>query len=67
LLDEELERWRQRPLGTFPYLFLDARYEKIRHGGSVISFAGLMEFGVDESGHRTVLGVSVSLSEALVH
>jgi len=67
LLDEELERWRQRPLGAVPYLFLDARYEKIRHGGSVISCAVLMAFGVDESGHRTVLGVSVSLSEAEVH
>jgi putative transposase len=67
LLDEELSRWRNRPLGEVPYVFLDARYEKIRHGGSVISCAVLMAFGVDESGHRTVLGVSVSLSEAEVH
>ncbi len=67
LLDEELERWRNRPLGDVPYVFLDARYEKIRHGGSVVSCAVLMAFGVDESGHRTVLGVSVSLSEAEVH
>jgi len=67
LLDEELHRWRNRPLGAVPYGFLDARYEKIRHGGSVVSCAVLMAFGVDESGHRTVLGVSVSLSEAEVH
>jgi putative transposase len=67
LLDEELSRWRNRPLGEVPYMFLDARYEKIRHGGSVVSCAVLMAFGVDESGHRTVLGVSVSLSEAEVH
>ncbi len=67
LLDEELERWRNRPLGEAPYVFLDARYEKIRQGGSVVSCAVLMAFGVDESGHRTVLGVSVSLSEAEVH
>ena len=67
LLDEELERWRNRPLGPIPYVFLDARYEKIRPGGSVVSCAVLMAFGVDESGHRTVLGVSVSLSEAEVH
>jgi len=33
----------------------------------VVSCAVLMAFGVDESGHRTVLGVSVSLSEAEVH
>ena len=67
LLDEQLTRWRNRPLGEAPYVFLDARYEKIRHGGSVVSCAVLMAFGVDESGHRTVLGVSVSLSEAEVH
>ncbi len=67
LLDEELSRWRNRPLGEVPYVFLDARYEKIRHGGAVVSCAVLMAFGVDESGHRTVLGVSVSLSEAEVH
>src|SRR5579885_2344063 len=67
LLDEELTSWRNRPLGEVPYVFLDARYEKIRHGGSVVSCAVLMAFGVDESGHRTVLGVSVSLSEAEVH
>jgi transposase-like protein len=67
LLDEELSRWRNRPLGEVPYVLLDARYEKIRHGGSVVSCAVLMAFGVDESGHRTVLGVSVSLSEAEVH
>lgn len=67
LLDEDLNKWRNRPLGEVPYVFLDARYEKIRHGGSVVSCAVLMAFGVDETGHRTVLGVSVSLSEAEVH
>jgi putative transposase len=67
LLDEELSRWRNRPLDQVPYVFLDARYEKIRHGGSVVSCAVLMAFGVSESGQRTVLGVSVSLSEAEVH
>ncbi len=67
LLDEELNGWRNRPLSEVPYVFLDARYEKIRHGGAVLSCAVLMAFGVDESGHRTVLGVSVSRSEAEVH
>jgi putative transposase len=67
LLDEELSRWRNRSLGEVPYVFVDARYEKIRHGGSVVSCAVLMAFGVDQTGHRTVLGVSVSLSEAEVH
>lgn len=67
LLDEELNRWRERPLGEVPYVYLDARYEKIRHGGAVVSCAVLMAFGIDHTGHRTVLGVSVSLSEAEVH
>ena len=35
LLDEELEKWRSRPLGETPYLILDARYEHVRHGGQV--------------------------------
>jgi putative transposase len=67
LLDEELHQWRNRALGAVPYVFLDARYEKVRQAGCVVSCAVLMAFGVDESGHRTVLGVSVSLSEAEVH
>jgi putative transposase len=35
LLDETLEAWRNRPLGEFPYVFLDARYEKVRQDGQV--------------------------------
>ena len=67
LLDEELEAWRNRPLGNTPYVILDARYEKVRHGGSVRDCAVLIAIGVSETGHRSVLGVSVSLSEAEVH
>jgi len=66
-LDEELERWRTRPLGETPYLVLDARYEKVRHGGSVVDAAVLLAAGVRPDGRRSVLGVSVSLSEAEVH
>ena len=67
LLDEELEAWRNRPLGNTPYVILDARYEKVRHGGSVRDCAVLIAIGVLETGRRSVLGVSVSLSEAEVH
>jgi putative transposase len=67
ILDEELSTWRNRFLGEIPYLVLDARYEKIRHGGSVISCAVLVAVGINEDGKRTVLGVSVSLSEAETH
>jgi transposase-like protein len=67
LLDEELEKWRARPLGKVPYLVLDARYEKVRRDGAVVSAAVLIASGVDALGYRTILGVSVSLSEAEVH
>lgn len=67
LLDEELTAWRERPLGRFPYVILDARYERVRHGGCVTSAAVLLAIGVSESGKRSVLGVSVSRSEAEVH
>lgn len=67
MLDEELAAWRQRQLGRFPYVLFDARYEKVRHGGSVVSCAVLIAVGVGEDGKRSVLGVSVSLSEAEVH
>jgi putative transposase len=67
LLDEELTAWRQRPLGKTSYLYVDARYEKMRHGGAVVSCAVLIAVGVNDEGRRSVLGVSVSLSEAEVH
>ena len=66
-LDEELEKWRTRPLGETPYLILDARDEKVRHGGSVVPCAVLVAIGVAPDGKRSVLGTSVSLSEAEVH
>jgi len=67
LLDDELSKWRERPLGEVPYMLLDARYEDVRHAGSVVSCAVLIAVGVDRSGKRKVLGVSVSLSEAECH
>ncbi len=67
LLDEEVEAWRNRKLGFIKYLVLDARYEKVRHGGSVIDCAVLVAIGVAENGKRIVLGTSVALSEAEVH
>jgi putative transposase len=67
VLDDELQKWRGRPLGETPYLILDARYEKVRHGGSVVSCAVLVAIGIDPQGRRSVLGTAVSLSEAEVH
>ena len=67
LLDEELSAWRSRPLGRCPFLFLDARYEKVRQGGQVRDAAVLLAVGVNDQGKREVLGVSVSLGEHEVH
>lgn len=66
-LDEVLEAWRQRDLGSYRYIIVDAQYEKVRQGGRVIDAAVLIACGVDDKGHRDVLGCSVSLSEAEVH
>ena len=67
LLDDELEKWRNRPIGSIKYLILDARYEKVRRDGAVSSCAVLIAAGVQNDGKRIILGTSVSLSEAEVH
>jgi transposase-like protein len=65
VIDEELETWRTRTLDQIEYLILDARYEKVRVAGSVRDCAVLI--AIQPGRHRSVLGVSVSLSEAEVH
>jgi putative transposase len=67
ILDEQLNRWRNRLLGEYPYLVLDAHYEKVRKNGSVLPCAVFTAIGVDADGRREILGVSVSLSEAETH
>lgn len=66
-LDVELEAWRTRPLGVYPYVLLDARYEKVRQGGRVLDCAVLIALGIGPDGKRSILGVSAALSEAEVH
>ena len=66
-LDEQLDAWRNRPIGEITYLVLDARYEKIRHDGAVRSCALLTAIGIGTDGKRCVLGCSVQLSEAGPH
>ena len=66
-LDVVLQAWRNRPLGVCLYLYLDARYESVRVCGSSQKVAVLIAVGVTEEGKRSVLGVSVSLSEHEVH
>jgi len=66
-LDAILQEWRERPLGEITYLFVDARYEKVREAGQVRDAAVLLATGITPLGERQVLGVSVSLSEHETH
>lgn len=67
LLDHELQQWRERPLGEVSYLILDARYERVRFDGIVRDATVLSAIGVGADSRRSLLGVSVALSEAEVH
>ena len=67
LLEAELQKWRDRPLGPCPYLVFDARYEKVRHDGQLRDGAILIALGITPEGKRAILGVSVALSEAEAH
>jgi len=67
-LDDMLAGWRQRRLDKpYVYVYLDARYEKVREGGQVVNAAVLVALGVDAEGYREVLGCSVELSEQEIH
>ena len=66
VLDEKIEAWRNRPLGKYHYLILDARYENVRQSGSVASCAVLVAIGIDYEGRRDVVGVSVSLVASII-
>jgi putative transposase len=63
-LDAQVHVFRTRRLdGEFPYLFLDATFEKVREDGRVISMAVLIAVGVRSSGEREVVGVDVGPAE----
>jgi putative transposase len=57
-LDEAVKRWRERELegAGYPYMVIDARYEKVRKNGRVVSQAVLIAAGVDTDGRREILG-----------
>ena len=63
-LDEQVEAFRSRPLeGRYPYLFLDAKVEKVRDGGRVVRKCVVIAHGVHESGRREVIGLDVGEAE----
>jgi putative transposase len=64
-LDGELKRFAERPLEEpYPYLILDARYEKVREDGVIRDQAVLLAIGVNWDGRRCVLGVEVANRES---
>ena len=64
-LDEQLEQFSQRPLKeAFPCVALDARYEKVREGGTVENRAVLIALGIDWEGRRQVLAVEYANRES---
>jgi putative transposase len=63
-LDEQVEAFRHRPLeGRYPYLWLDAKVEKVRDGGRVVRKALVLAYGVHESGYREVIALDVGAAE----
>jgi putative transposase len=65
-LDAELRAWRERRLeGTaYPYLFVDARYEKVRVGHRIVSQGVLIVSAVRDDGFREIVGVQVAGTES---
>lgn len=63
-LDTQVKAFRERPLeGAFPYLWLDAKYLKVRDGAHVFSKALMVAFAVHESGRREVIGLQTAETE----
>src|SRR5918994_1890061 len=64
-LDEQVAAFRERPLeGAYPYLWLDAKHEKVRDGAHVRSKALVIAYGVHETGRREVIGLDVGEIES---
>jgi putative transposase len=64
-LDAQLEEFSRRPLSeAFPYVVVDARYERVREGGVIVSRAILIALGIDWEGRRQVLAVEYANRES---
>jgi putative transposase len=63
-LDDQVQAFRERPLESrYPYLWLDAKVEKVRAGGRVEHHALVVAYGVDASGQREVVSLDVGPAE----
>jgi putative transposase len=64
LLDDQVEAFRERPLeGRYPYLFVDAKVEKVRDGGRVVRKCLVVAHAVHETGRREIIGLDVGEAE----
>lgn len=64
LLDEQVQAFRERPLeGRYPYLFVDAKIEKVRAGGRVHRKCVVIAHAVHETGRREIIGLDVGEAE----
>jgi transposase-like protein len=65
-LDTELEGWRSRRLEAeaYPYLYVDARYEKVRVNQRIVSQGVLIASAVRNDGFREIVGVEVADTES---
>lgn len=66
-MDDELKKWRNRPIGNVKVLFVDATYHKVRMDGVVVPVATFIVTGILEDGHRAILAVDADISENEVH
>ena len=65
-LDDELDRFAKRPLSEpYPYVVLDARYERVRENGVISSRAVMIAIGIDWEGRRNILAVELANRESL--
>ena len=63
-LDEQVRMFRERPLeGAYPYLWLDAKVERVREPGGVRHKALVIAYAVHETGRREVIGIDVGEAE----
>jgi len=64
-LDDELRKFATRRLDEeYPYLILDARYEKVREDGVIRSQAVMIAIGINWDGRRSILAVELAGRES---
>lgn len=64
-LDEQLSQFANRTLDeAYPYLIVDARYDKVQESGAIRNRAGLVAIGIDWDGRRRILGVELANRES---